>query len=123
MTRNVRDWCEKCLTCNRHKAQQQNRSPMHPIYTGEPFERVATDIIGRLLKTDRGNRYILTVVDHFTKHFEAYALADQEATKLARVFLNKFVSRMESRTCCNSITALTSNQICLTSFVKCLISR
>ena len=93
MTRDVRDWCEKCPTCNRHKTQQQNRAPMQPIYTGEPFERVAMDIIGPLPKTERGNRYILTVVDHFTKHVEAYALADQEAATVARVFLNEFVSR------------------------------
>ena len=31
MTRDVRNWCEKCPTCNRHKTQQQNRAPMQPI--------------------------------------------------------------------------------------------
>ena len=36
---------------------------MQPIYTREPFERVAMDIIGPLPKTDCANRYILTVVD------------------------------------------------------------
>ena len=66
---------------------------MQPIYTGEPFERVAMDIIGPLPKTGRGNRYILTVVDHFAKHVEAIALADQEATTIARVCLNEFVIR------------------------------
>ena len=65
---------------------------MQLINTGEPFERVVIDIIGQLPKTDRGNRYILTVVDNFTKHVEAYALADQEATIVARMFLNEFVS-------------------------------
>ena len=49
---------------------------MQPIYTREPFERVAMDIIGQLPKTNRGNRSILTVVDHVSKHVEAYALAD-----------------------------------------------
>ena len=92
MTRDVRDWCEKCPTCKRHKTQQQNRSLMQPINTGEQFERETMDIIGPLPKTDRGNRYILKVVDHFTKHVEAYALADQEATTVSRVFLNEFVS-------------------------------
>ena len=66
---------------------------MQPIYTGEPFERVTMDIIGPLPITDRGNRYIFTVVDHFTKQVEAYALADQEATIVAQDFLNEFVSR------------------------------
>ena len=51
------------------------------------------DIIGPLPKTERGNRYILTIVDHFTKHVEAYLLQDQEAVSVARVFLNEFVLR------------------------------
>ena len=58
---------------------------MQPIYTREPFERVTMGIIGRLPKTDRVNRYIHTVVDHFTKHVEAYALSDQEEASLSRV--------------------------------------
>ena len=66
---------------------------MQPIYTGVPFERVTMDIIGPLPRTPRGNCYILTVVDHFTKHVEAYALQDQEAITVERVFLNEFVAR------------------------------
>ena len=51
------------------------------------------NIVGPLLRTQHGNRYILTVVDHFTKHVEAYALKDQEAVTIARVFVNEFISR------------------------------
>ena len=51
------------------------------------------DVIGLLPRTPRGNRYILTVVDHFSKHVEAYPLPDQETTIIARIFLNEFVSR------------------------------
>ena len=51
------------------------------------------DIVCPLSRTSRGNRYILTVVDHFTKHAEAYFLPDQEAPTVARAFLNEFVSR------------------------------
>ena len=93
MKRDVRDWCENCPTCNRHKTEQQQRALMQPIFTGEPFERVTIDIIGTFPKIDRGNRYILTVVDYFTKHVEAKSLADQEARTVARVLLNEFVSR------------------------------
>ena len=93
ITRDVKYWCEKCPTCNRHKTHNPNRAPLKPIYTGEPFERVAMDLIGPLPRTERGNRYILTVVDHFTKHVEAYPLPDQEAVTIARVFMNEFISR------------------------------
>ena len=51
------------------------------------------DIVGPLLRTQRGNRYIFTVIDHFTKHAKAYALPDPEAVTIARVLLNEFISR------------------------------
>ena len=51
------------------------------------------DIVGPLPRTQRGHRYILTVVDHFTKHAEASVLPDQEAVTIAHVFLNEFISR------------------------------
>ena len=52
------------------------------------------DIVGPLPRTHRGNRYILIVVYHFIKHAEAYALPDQEAITIVRVFLNEFISRL-----------------------------
>ena len=64
----VKYWCENCPTCNRHKTHTRNRGALTPIYTGAPFERVAMGIVGPLPRTQRGNRYILTVVDHFTKN-------------------------------------------------------
>ena len=88
MSRDVQNWCEKCSTCNQHKTSKRNHGPLTPTYTGEPFERVAIDIIRPLPRTARDNRYILTVVDHLTKHAEAYALHDQEAATVARVFLH-----------------------------------
>ena len=68
LAKDVHDWCMKCPNCNRNKTTKSNRAPMQLIYTGVPVERVAMDIIGLLPRTERGKRYILTVVDHFTKH-------------------------------------------------------
>lgn len=57
----------KCLKTNRHKTFKSKRAPLQLIYTGEPFLTVTIVIIFHLLQTERGNRYILTVDDHFTK--------------------------------------------------------
>ena len=67
--------CENCQTCNRHKTHQRNRGALTPIYTEAPFERVAMEIVGPLPRRQRGNRSILRVVDHFTKHVEALRTA------------------------------------------------
>ena len=91
IAKDVKYWCENCPTCNRHKTHSRNRGALTLIYTGAPLERVAMDIVGPLPRTQRGNRYILTVVYNFTKHTEAYALPDLEAVTIARVFLNEFI--------------------------------
>ena len=93
MSRDVQNWCEKCQTSNKHKTFKRNHAPQTPIYTGEPVKHVAMDILGPLPRTARDNRYILTVVDHSTKHAEAYALQDKVAATIARVLLNEFIAR------------------------------
>ena len=37
-----------------------------------PFYMVSMDVLGPLKTTPRGNQYILTIVDYFTKYVEAY---------------------------------------------------
>ena len=53
----------------------------------------AMDILGPLPPTRQGNRYILVIMDDFTKWPEAYALPNQEAGVVARVFVEGLVCR------------------------------
>ena len=51
------------------------------------------DICGPYPISDRGNRYILVITDHFTKWVEAYAIPKQEAVTVAfcyETFINTF---------------------------------
>ena len=58
-----------------------------------PLERVAMDILGPLPPTRQGNRYILVIMDYFTKWPEAFALPNQEAEVVARAFVEGFACR------------------------------
>lgn len=49
--------------------------------------------IGPLVKSEKGYRYILVLVDCFTKWTEAYALPNQEAQTVAEVIVNEFICR------------------------------
>lgn len=46
---------------------------------GAPLDRLATDILGPLPTTPRGNRYVLVVTDHFTNWVEILPVPDQTA--------------------------------------------
>ena len=54
--------------------------------------QVGIDLVGPLPKTARGNRYIVTLVDYFSKWPEAEALPDKTAETVA-LFLYKMMCR------------------------------
>jgi len=56
-----------------------------------PFKRVAVDLVGPIAPvTDRGNRYILVMVDNATRYPEATALKSIEAETVAEELVTMF---------------------------------
>lgn len=92
--RDVKEWCRKCITCSASNGpQKRRRAPMRQYNVGSPFERIAIDVAGPFPETGHGNKYIVVVMDYFTKWVEAYALPNQEAATIADVMVKEFVSR------------------------------
>ncbi|GFT29868.1 retrovirus-related Pol polyprotein from transposon 412 [Trichonephila clavipes] len=63
----------------------RSRGKLHRYNVGAPFERIAFDILGPLPRTASGNKYLLVVMDYFTKWPEVYPIPDQEAPTVARL--------------------------------------
>ena len=61
---------------------------------GSPFERIAVDIAGPFLMTEDENKYIMVVRDYDSKYPEGYAIANQEATTVAKLLIDNWVSRI-----------------------------
>jgi hypothetical protein len=61
--------------------------------TGEPWERVSIDITGPHPTSSRGNRFILTLVDHFSKWAEAIAISNHTATTVSRALMMNVFTR------------------------------
>jgi len=66
-------------------------APLQLHQVGAPLERVAMDILGPLPCTHQGKKYILVVMDYFTKWPDTYALPNQEAGVVAQAFVEGFV--------------------------------
>lgn len=60
---------------------------------GAPLECIGVDITCPHPLSSNGYRYILTIVDHFSRWAEAYPIRNQEAVTVARVLVNEFISR------------------------------
>ena len=94
MRHDVREWCRVCETCMAKKGPQHvPQAPLQIVGVGAPMERVAVDIAGPFPVSSAGNRYIIVVIDYFTKWPEVFAIPNQEARTVAQALVDGFFSR------------------------------
>jgi hypothetical protein len=90
--RDVQTFCQACEYCERFKNPiPTRRAPLQNVKAGFPNEMVGIDIIGPLPETHNGNRYIVVMVDYFTKWAEAVATATIDAATVANVIFDRWV--------------------------------
>ncbi|GFX83964.1 retrovirus-related Pol polyprotein from transposon 412 [Trichonephila clavipes] len=90
----VEQWCKSCDVCSARKGPKiRSRGKLHRYNVGAPFERIAFDILGPLPRTASGNKYLLVVMDYFTKWPEVYPIPDQEAPTVAEAVVQHWISR------------------------------
>ena len=88
--RDVKEYCQTCAECQLHSSHK-TRAPMIPLpIIGEPFRRIAMDVVGPLPRTSRGNRFILVINDYATRYPEAIPLRNVTAKKVAEVLIDLF---------------------------------
>lgn len=73
------------LTCSKGKMQQ--------YIVGAPFEKIAVDIAGPFLQTDKGKKFVMAMMDYFTKWQEALPLPNQEALTVATALVKDWICR------------------------------
>ncbi len=94
MKKDIDKWIKCCFRCVIAKrGPGRGKAPMQVEISGAPFDRCSFDIIGPLPQTARGNRFILTVVDYFSKWAEGYALPEHSATTVAWTLATEWISR------------------------------
>ena len=65
--------------------------PLIPLpVVGEPFQRIAMDIVGPLPRTSRGNRFILVLSDYATRYPEALPMRTITAVRVAEALVEIF---------------------------------
>ncbi|KAA3674184.1 uncharacterized protein DEA37_0001986 [Paragonimus westermani] len=95
--------CSSCETCSAIKNHTPGpRAPLEPVVTEHPGQRVGVDIMGPLPVTRRGNRYILVLVDYFTKWSEAVPIERQDACTVAAAIINEWIARYGAPTMLHS---------------------
>ena len=82
-----------CVTCQT-RALKKQRPPLQemeqPPY---PFAKLSMDISGPYPTSLSGNRYIVSVVDHYTGWPEAFAIPDKSAQSVAHILVDEIFPR------------------------------
>ena len=93
MRQDVTSFVRRCEACSSNKREERKiRSPMQKYHAGLPMERLHLDTLGPFPKSERGNQYILVIMDQLSKWVEAYPVPDQEAEIIASTMLSEFIS-------------------------------
>ena len=66
---------------------------MKTFYASDPFETVAMDIVGPFSLAPTGHRYLLTMMDRFTRYVAAFPLRRIRAWDIVRVVVDEWILR------------------------------
>jgi len=88
----VRSYVSGCQACQRFKATRpgKNFRPLAPVRS--TFERVSMDLISGLPSTLRQKKYIMVVVDHYTRYMIAVPLTNKSAETVAWALWDDWIS-------------------------------
>ena len=93
MRRDVLRWAAQCQSCRMCKTSRHAKPPVKPIAVpAERFQQVHVDIVGPFT-SERGFRYILTMIDRTTRWTETVPLEDITAETVLQAFMMGWIAR------------------------------
>ena len=94
MSKHCQQYVMTCAVCSiSKKASVKQKAPLGSYHAGAPMQRIHIDILGPLQESSLGNKYILMMVDQFTKWVECVPLPLQTAEMVAKAAIDGFLSR------------------------------
>jgi len=83
-----------CPLCAVHIRRREHVPMGEMPIASYPSQIVSADLIGPLAETDKGSKYVLTILDHFTGWAEAYPLPNKRSETVTDKFVNDFFPRV-----------------------------
>jgi hypothetical protein len=90
----VSAYIKKCDACAKRKTGYRVVAPLGDTLMAYEFlDVVSLDIVGPLPVTERGNKYLLRFIDHFTRFCEAIPIVKQDTDTIAREFVTRIITQ------------------------------
>ena len=91
MHRDIENFCKACAVCQKMSTKGVRKAPLRSLpIISQPFERIAMDVVGPLLKSSYGNRFILVICDYATRYPEAVPMRSVDAASVAEELMKLF---------------------------------
>ena len=87
VSKEARRWVRQCYSCQIRKTRTRDPGQVKSIVANSPMDLWSIDLVGPLTRTDRKSKYILTMVDHFTRLADAIPLTSKKADEVGRGIL------------------------------------
>ena len=82
----VSAFIKRCDSCEKRKTGRRTIAPLGEALVAREFlDVVFFDVVGPLPVTEKGNKYLLTFIDHFTHFYNTIPIARQDTESIARV--------------------------------------
>jgi len=89
-SKDVREFCRRCDVCAKyHRGATKKQGELQNMCVGAPWERVAIDITGPHPQSAKGNKFMITVLDHFTKYAFAFPVHSHDAVTVAKYLVER----------------------------------
>ena len=79
MDLDIKLFIASCKLCGERKTSPVKKHPKDSLSSGYPFEKVSIDVTGPLPTGKRGERYILGIIDNFSKFLALIPLKDRKS--------------------------------------------
>ncbi|GKT35895.1 Retrovirus-related Pol polyprotein from transposon 412 [Aduncisulcus paluster] len=89
----AKEHVDKCLICQRLRARLLVRRMMKSTSNSQPFDTVAVDTVGPIMVSNSGNRYLVVMVDMFTRWTEIVPTQTKEAVDAAQALIDGIFGR------------------------------
>lgn len=87
----VKDFVSRCYRCQQGRRKLPQKHTFESDESGYPGDKISIDFVGPLTTTESGNKYLMTILDCFTRWFEAYPCKDQKAETASRFLVEHYI--------------------------------
>ena len=91
MNEEITRWCGSCLVCRKRKTSRPwGDGVPKTMSCTRPLQRVAMDLVGRYCESE-GNRYVLTMIDVFTRFTVTVPITDKQPRTIAQAIFKHLI--------------------------------